>query len=92
MINKRKNVCYVITIFYEYRKSGTREIRQQKFLSQHQFDTKRFKEFERNYFKGVSGFDGYCEEYGRQWTVGRNMWPKVKNEVLEGITEKEKCY
>ena len=93
MIDKRKNVCYVIEMYYiRAEKECSR-----KFLSQHQMDSRRFKTFAEDYFKNVfpvskkkmGDFDGYV---GSQWTVSREVWPSVKDEVLEGITEKEKCY
>lgn len=92
MIDKRKNVCYVITINYWYKKGGVEEIRKHKFLSQHQITTKKFKVFVKNYFKGFPGFRGFDEEWGSQWTVSKKIWQDVKEKVLEGITEKEKCY
>lgn len=93
MIDKRKNVCYVIHIYY----IRADEECKRKFISQHQADSRRFKSFMENYFKNVfpvsrkkmGGFEG---EVFTQRTISWDDWQDVKNEVLEGITENEKCY
>lgn len=93
VIDKRKNVCYVIHVYYI--RNG--EECKRKFISQHSFDSRRFKAFAEHYFKNVfpvseskmGGFDG---EVSYQRTITRKEWPDVKVEVLEGITELEKCY
>lgn len=92
MINKAINACYVITI--PYRKKG--RVYEQKFLSQHQMTTKRFKKFRDNYFTNVLklnvGRIGADGTLGSQITVSKADWSDVKEWVLEGITELEKCY
>lgn len=93
MIDKRKNVCYVIHIYYI--RNGKECMK--KFISQHSSGSKRFIEFSEDYFKNVfpvskkkmGGFDG---EVNTQRTVSWDEWLDVKERVLEGITEKEKCY
>ena len=93
MIDKTKNVCYVIHLYYR----RNHEVHKHKFLSRHQITSKCFEQFADDYFRNVfpvskskrGDGDGHI---GDQWTVRRKMWPDVKDEVLEGITEKEKCY
>ena len=93
IIDKRKNVCYVIHVNY----IRNNKVCKQKFLSQHQSTSRRFEEFMEHYFKTVNlvsikkigDFDGVIST---QWTVGREIWQDVKQKVLEGTTEKEKCY
>lgn len=93
MIDKTKNVCYVIWVNYWSCASGNKEICKRKFLSQYQFSSKRFTEFLDKYFKTVPDFDGfYNGDLGSQSTISRSEWQQVKDEVLEGISEKEKCY
>ena len=93
MIDKRKNVCYVIHVYYIRNDKECKH----KFISQHTDSSRRFKAFAEHYFKNVfpvskkkmGGFDG---EVSTQRTVSWEEWTDVKDEVLEGITEKEKCY
>lgn len=95
MIDKRKNVCYVIEMYY-IRADKECSV---KFLSQHGISSRRFKAFADHYFKHVfpvaerkrRDFDGGI---GSQLTISWDMWKeeKWKKYALEGITEKEKCY
>jgi len=103
MIDRRKNVCYVISVPYEDDKKDGCFItyKRQKFISLHGIQTKQFKEFRDNYFRevlkvnpsriGEWDYDGKSE--GTQETISRNQWEdeKVRKRVLEGITEREKC-
>lgn len=92
MIDRSKNVCYVIHV--PYIRNG-KECKQ-KFLSLHGIETKRFAEFRDRYFKEVlsvskkkiGGFDG---DMGSQTTISKKEWGRLKNDTLEGITELEKC-
>ncbi|WP_172369603.1 hypothetical protein [Sporosarcina jiandibaonis] len=93
MIDKRKNVCYVIHIYY----IRADEECKRKFISQHSADSRQFKAFMENYFKNVfpvsekkmGGLDG---EVFSQRTISWDDWQDDKEGVLEGITENEKCY
>ncbi len=95
MINKSKNVCYVIYGCYE--KDG--EDCRVKFLSQHSVSSNRFKEFANAYYDSVlkvsrrnrtNSEDTAFEQY----TISRKDWldQKIRINVLKGITEQEKCY
>lgn len=93
MIDKRKNICYLIKMNYWYRDENINEIRTQKFISMHQITSKRFKGFYEQYFKAVEGYDGlFYDDIGSQWTVSKDIWSQVKDDVMSCITENEKCY
>lgn len=93
VIDRRKNICYVIHVYYIRKDEECRH----KFLSQHSSNSKRFKSFVEHYFKNLfpvsrrkmGGFDG---DISSQQTISQKQWQDVKQEVLEGITEQEKCY
>lgn len=95
MIDKRKNVCYVIELYY----IRADEEHKRKFISQHGLGSKRFEAFADHYFKHVfpvskrkrGGFEG---DIGTQLTISWEMWQEEKwrEYALEGITEVEKCY
>ena len=95
MINKKKNICYVIHV--NYMVGGTEK--KQKFVSQYGSGTKKFKKFRDDYFKNtlklsVDSIGGKDGDLSTQMTISNEMWKlqKWKDYVLEGITEKEKCY
>lgn len=93
MIDKTKNVCYVIRVLYM--RNG-KEC-SQKFLSLHGVGTKKFKEFRDKYFKEVLSVSpkkigGHDGDIGSQFTISKESWERQKASVLEGITEAEKCY
>lgn len=95
MIDKRKNVCYVIHV-QSVDENGDRFT--QKFLSQHGITTKTFKKFAENYLRKkncriYSQMNGEYE-WGTQFTVSLDYWKdkEKRKRVLEGITENEKCY
>lgn len=93
MINKRINVCYVIEVNYWHQSDEKEELRTQKFLSQHQFGSKRFNAFMNDYFSKISGFRRFFnDDLGSQRTIRRADWNEMKEEVLANVTEKEKCY
>lgn len=95
MINKRKNVCYVIHVLAVNAEGKPFE---QKFLSQHGISTKRFKSFAEKYLK-ARGCKLYTQmsgehEWGSQLTISREVWKdaETRAEILKGISEDEKCY
>lgn len=93
MINRAKNVCYVIHI--PYLQNGKEH--HQKFLSLHGLTTKHFVDFRDKYFKevlsvSVKKIGGHDGDMGSQSTISKEQWEKQKLNILEGITELEKCY
>lgn len=103
MIDRRKNICYVIEVPYEVREKGSNFIsyKRQKFLSLHGSQTKHFEEFRNKYFREVLKVSVNCigewdkdgSTMAYQRTISRKAWQdaKVRTSVMEGITEREKC-
>lgn len=95
MIDTTKNACYVIHCYWTTGKGNKGEV---KFISRHSSNSKQFKDFKVNYFRNVLGIkeermnSGYNGSLGRQYTVPIASWPEMKDSVMDGITEKEKCY
>lgn len=103
MIDRSKNVCYVITVPYVLGDHFDTDYKYQKFLSLHGAQTKHFKDFMKKYFTEVLGVDerniGECEgggwvSYGTEQTISRKAWldESTRKLVLEGITDREKCW
>lgn len=103
MIDRAKNVCYLITVPYTIGGRADTNYLNQKFLSLHQAHTKHFEAFRDRYFKEVLHIpashigewedDGYV--MGWQRTIGWHEWnenAELRKQVLEGITEREKCW
>lgn len=99
MIDRAKNICYLITVPYEVRG----EMKYQKFLSLHGISTKHFEAFRDEYFREVLQVSPKCigewekdgMTVGAQSTISWKDWKKhenIRNYVLEGITEREKCW
>lgn len=86
-------MCYVIEILY----MKNRKEYKQKFISLHSMSSQTFVRFKEKYFKEVMKIDkkdivGHDGELGSQSTISIEGWEKSKEEVLKGITEREKCY
>ena len=94
MIDKSKNVCYVIELYYT--KDGKRKTI--KFLSQHGINSKRFKGFANDYFTNVLPIKPhdrwYNGEVGTQATICKKSWSDItiRKQVLDGVTRKEMCH
>lgn len=103
MIDRNKNICYVIEVPYDVTPKGSCFVKykRQKFISLHGHQTKEFKQFRDNYFKNILkvsiGRVGEWDDGGTisayQQTISRKAWENeaVREQVIEGITELEKC-
>lgn len=102
MIDRAKNICYVIFVPY-VEHANTFDYKYQKFLSLHQIHTKAFEAFRDKYFmevlnispRNIGKWDKMDREMGSQQTIRWFDWvhsEKLRQQVLEGITEREKCW
>lgn len=105
MIDRRKNMLYVITVPYDQAKTPKdfNGYKYQKFISLHSIMSKRFRKFSEKYFEKVLGIMPYQIgeggkggdiSLGTQETISLVQWQDaaVRERVMEGITELEKCY
>lgn len=93
MINKHKNVCYVIQVNAVDVEGNQVWV---KFISNHSFNSKRFRAFAKDYLLNHSLVPYSSQsEYGSmtQETISNLMWqdPDVRKRVMDGITESQKC-
>ena len=101
VIDRSKNVCYVITVPY-VEEARTCTYKYQKFISLHSAFSKKFEAFRNRYFQEVLQIPieqigewdkSECTE-ASQYTVSWKQWKQdatIRAKVLEGITEREKC-
>lgn len=97
MIDESKNVCYLIKAYYK--RNGTDQY--VKIISRHSQTTKRFKAFLNDYFTNVfpvserrGNRGASCGTVTTQKTISKEHWQskEIRDYVMDGITEKEKCY
>ena len=70
MIDKSKNVCYIIDVNFFYRKNdGAEGIITKRFVSHHSITTKRFRQFAEKELRERYAFVGFLEDWGSQYTV-----------------------
>lgn len=102
MINRAKNVCYVILVPYHLGERFNTNYKYQKFLSLHQARTKTFIEFRDRYFRevlnvprsNIGEWDKMEYTTAEQTTVSWKQWKDeaLREIVLDGITDREKCW
>ncbi|WP_312085163.1 hypothetical protein [Exiguobacterium sp.] len=77
MIDRRKNLCYIITIHYlAIDGNGEYKSRSCDFISLHGINTKRCKKFAHDYVRRDPQFHRLEEEWGSQRTISNSQYCK----------------
>lgn len=77
MIDRRKNLCYIITVSYLI-KTGTNilKTRHKQFISMHSINTKQCENFAKKVAKRDKQFEMFPEDWLSQYTVPNSDYCK----------------